>query len=102
MAGLIALARWEFLILTGGFLAIVLFRMLSGGIRLAGLLNGGPVRLQLLAATIVSGANYLVLVIRNPRVTTLPEMPAAMLGVVALSQVFYLCGKALGLRRHSP
>ena len=106
MAGLVALARWEFLILMGGFWVIVLFRLLSGVIGLSGLLTGvradgtsglSPGRIQLLGVTIMSAVYYLILVLRNPQVATLPDMPPALLGILATSQAAYLGGKAWSL-----
>ncbi|HLJ49752.1 MAG TPA: hypothetical protein VKU01_27250 [Bryobacteraceae bacterium] len=106
MTGLVALARWEFLIFVGGFCAIVLYRLVSGSVRMSGLLSGdrgdgtsglSPGRIQLLGATLISALYYLALVIRNPSVTTMPDMPPLLLGVLGASQVAYLGGKAWSL-----
>ena len=110
MTALVALARWEFLVFIGGFWAIVLFRFVSGSISMSGLLMGdrgdgtsglSPGRIQLLGATLISALYYLILVIRNPSVTTMPEMPPTLLVMLSASQVAYLGGKAWSLRATS-
>jgi hypothetical protein len=86
--------------------AVVLFKILTGAIRLSGLLNGvqrdgtsgfSLGRAQLLLVTAVSAAYYVVQVFQNPSSNSLPGIPPALLGVVGGSQAVYLCGKAWSL-----
>ena len=103
MSGLVSLARWGIIILFGGFMAVVLFRILTGSISLSGLLTGmlsdgtsgfSLGRAQLLLFTAVSAIYYLVQVVQNPVSASLPDIPAGLLLVLGGSQSLYLIGKA--------
>jgi hypothetical protein len=86
-----------------GLAAVVLWKLLTGSISLAGLLDsfdGGkrsssPGRMQLLLFTLVAAGQYLVAVWKNPVAGSLPPVPQEVLAMVAGSQVLYLGGKTL-------
>lgn len=108
MPSLLNMARWEGYILVGGFLAVVSFKLMAGGINLHGLLDGdvrradGRVstsasagRSQLLLLTLFSALYYVLQIIQTPG--EFPKLPDALLGVLGLSQSVYLLGKAKNL-----
>ncbi|SRR5258708_38088911 len=106
MDGLVSLARWEMLILLGGLMATVVYKLFTGGIDMSGLLTvkGGPddqsfsaSRAQMLMATVVAGMYYLLQVIDNPSAKSLPEMPPALVAILGGSHAIYLGGKARSL-----
>jgi len=110
MSGLVTLARWEMIILLGGLAAIVFFKLLTGGIKLSGLLSGdrqdgssgfSPGRAQLLVFTVLVALNYLIEVIHNPSPTSLPGMSPTIVGALGGSQALYLGGKAWSLLRRN-
>jgi hypothetical protein len=95
--------------LFGGFLSVVLWKLMTGGISLSYLLDGdvrdpnsddgsgfrsspSAGRAQALVVTLFVAGWYLLQVIHNPR--QFPQLPAAMLGALAGSHVTYLGGKA--------
>lgn len=95
-------------VLLGGFLAVVLAKLVLGGISLSGLLDGDVAdpnspdgsnvrsapsagRAQTLLATLFVALWYLLQVIYNPR--QFPKLPSPMLGALAGSQALYLGGK---------
>lgn len=95
---LLAYAAGSFL---AALAAIVLFGLLAGGIRTAGLLRdaenrSSPIRVQLLIFTLLAGAAYLVrlgegLGTGSP---SLPGLPMVVLLLLAGSHVAYLARKA--------
>ena len=107
MPTLARLSYWEGMILLGGLLALVLWRLVGGGISLRGLLDGdfwdgsgystefSPGRAQLLMFTILSALYYMLQVIHNP--SALPRVPPALVAAQAGSQAAYLLGKAYSL-----
>jgi len=110
MRTLATLAYWELLILLGGFFGVVLWKLLTGGISLAQLLEGDTPdpnsvdgyatyvsagRTQLLGATLFVAGYYLLQVIHNPK--QFPALPTQMVGALAGSQALYLGGKARAL-----
>ena len=106
MPGLAKAARWELIILLVGLLVIVLSKAIGGGRNLSGLMTvkGGkddgafsPGRAQMMMATLLTAMYYLLQVINNPSADHLPEVPAALVGVLGGSQAIYLGGKVQGL-----
>lgn len=106
------LVYWEGLILLGGFVGIVLWKLLTGSISLNGLLEGdvrdpkafdgsgfsaspSAGRTQLLVVTLFVALWYLLQVIQHPR--EFPKLPGAMIGALAGSHALYLGGKAQAL-----
>lgn len=94
----------EACVLVGGFYAVVLYKLVTGEISLAGLLDskepGGrsvfsPARLQLLIFTVVVAAKYLHDVVVDPRRDALPSLPMSVIVALGGSQVVYLGGKAM-------
>jgi hypothetical protein len=103
------MARWEGLILLGGFFGIVVWKLLSGGISLDQLLEGdigtpnradgsdpgtyvSLGRAQSLVITSFTALYYLMQVLQNP--TQFPQLPASLINVLMGSQAVYLAGKA--------
>ena len=107
MPSVSTLASWEGLILVGGFFAIVLWKLLSGGIVLDQLLEGdikdstvadsystyvSSGRVQVLLVSVFVASQYLIQVIHNP--TQFPSVSTPILAILAGSQAGYLGGKA--------
>jgi hypothetical protein len=109
MHPLLAMARWEGLILLGGFFGLVVWKLLTGGISLDQLLEGdiGTAngadgsdpgtyvsigRAQSLAITAFAALYYLLQVLQNP--TQFPQLPASLINILMGSQAVYLAGKA--------
>lgn len=107
MAPVAKLASTLGVCLLGGFFAIVFWKLLTGGIQLAGLFEGdirdptgengyssyvSPGRVQSLLITLFSALYYLMRVINNPK--EFPEVPDGLVGALAASQALYLGGKA--------
>ena len=101
----LTLARWEGLILIGGFFAVVLWKILIGEINLDQLFegdtwlpNGEPTthtstgRIQAFWVTLYVAYYCLVQVINNP--TEFPSVPDNMVALLAGSHALYLGGKA--------
>jgi hypothetical protein len=105
---LVKLAGVVAAILFGGFFCVVLWKMLTGEIRLSYLLDGDVQddsspdgsglssspsvgRTQTLVVTLFVAGWYLLQVIHNPK--EFPRLPNAMVGVLAGSQALYLGGK---------
>ena len=110
MRTLATLAYWEGILLLAGFLGIVLWKLLTGGISLEQLLEGDARdpgsadtystyvsggRTQLLAATLFVAGYYVLQVFHNPK--QFPTLPAQIVGALAGSQALYLGGKARAL-----
>jgi hypothetical protein len=103
MDGLISFARWEMIILLGGLMLAVVYKLFTGGIDMSGLLTvkGGPddqsfssSRAQMLMATLITGMYYVLQVIDNPSATSLPELPPTLVAILGGSHAIYLGGKA--------
>jgi len=87
-----------------GMLLLVFYRMLTGGIRLAGLAHErdatgrlvySPARLQLMLVSIVAAAQYFVQVLQHPAVLPkLPPVDTLTLSGLGGSQLLYLAFKA--------
>jgi len=104
MPSVVQLAEWEGIILVAGLCGVVLWKLFTGEISLDYLLYGdarnrttffSPGRAQMLMFTVVSAAYFLLQVIHNP--AKFPEVPSALLGVLAGSHAVYLGGKAQSL-----
>jgi hypothetical protein len=109
MHTLSVMARWEGLILLGGFFGVVVWKLLSGGISLDQLLEGDTGspngasgsdpgtyvsvgRAQSLVITAFTALYYLIQVLQNP--TQFPQLPASLIDVLMGSQAVYLADKA--------
>ena|SRR5215467_10870528 len=115
MPSLSTLASWEGLILIGGLIGIVVWKMMTGEISLDQLfesqipaqdgtsssdVSGG--RVQVFLVTIYVAFYYLMQVIHNP--TGFPDVPTGLVGILAGSHALYLGDKAwamLGRFRNS-
>lgn len=106
MHGLAAAARAEMLILLGGLMLAVAYKIFTGGIRLSGLLSAkddrnnpsfSPGRAQMLMATVLTALYYLLQVIQNPSADSLPSLPNTLVGILGGSHAIYLGGKARSL-----
>ena len=102
MALVLRLAGYAGMTLLGGLCAVVLWKLLSGGIRLDGLLDStdssgrrsfSPARLQLLGMTLLAGASYVSDVVNAPARDSLPAPSAELLAVLGASQLTYLGAK---------
>jgi hypothetical protein len=115
MRMLSTLAYWEGLILLGGFFGVVLWKLLTGGIRIDQLLEGdirdpnkpdgystyvSAGRTQSLAFTLFVAGYYLLQVVHNPK--QFPAVPASLVGLLAGSHALFLGGKARALLRNRP
>jgi hypothetical protein len=107
MAPFLRLASWLGICLLGGFFAIVFWKLLTGGISLAQLLEGdirnansadgyssyvSAARVQVLLISVFAAMYYLLRVIHDPR--EFPSLPGGLVGALAASQAVYLGGKA--------
>ncbi|MGO9126959.1 MAG: hypothetical protein ACLP6G_18990 [Terriglobales bacterium] len=107
MDTLSAVARWEGLILLGGFFGVIVWKLLTGGISLNQLLEGdlgrpdgapgsgtyvSMGRAQCLATTAFTALYYLLQVLQNPR--EFPQLPSSLIDALMASQGLYLAGKA--------
>jgi len=93
-------------VLLGGFASVVLWRIVSGQISLAYLLEAdvrnadgsgfttevSPGRVQALILTLYVALYYLLQVINNPK--QFPTLPAELVAALAASHGWYLVGKA--------
>lgn len=104
------LAIWEGVILLFGFIGVVLWKLITGGISLDYLLYGdarrvrrgtgpsvffSPGRAQMLMMSVSFAGYYLLQVIQDP--THFPDVPDGLLAVLAGSHAVYLGGKAQSL-----
>lgn len=94
------LAEWVGVLLFGGFFAVISWKLANGNIPLDQLLEtGGPSssssasRAQSLAVTLFVAAYYLIHVIQNPK--QFPELPGALVAMLAGSHSIYIGAKAL-------
>lgn len=104
-----ALAAWEGIILLGGFILVVLWKLATGEIPLDYLLYGdarseegagastffSPGRAQMLMLTVVAAGYYLLQVIQDP--THFPPVPNELLVALGGSHAIYLSGKTQSL-----
>ena len=104
----VKLAGGAAFVLIGGYAGVTAWKLLTGGISMRGLLRvshlAGPpkysaMRLQMLIATVLVGAEYLSAVWHNPHSGALPVVPAAWVAILAGSNCLYLGAKALNLYR---
>jgi len=99
------LASWEGLILIGGLIGIMVWKMITGEISLEQLFEGetrardgtrssdvSGGRVQVFLVTVFVALYYLMQVIHNPK--EFPEVPTSVVGVLAGSHAVYLGGKA--------
>ena len=107
MPGLVAAVRWEMIILLGGLMVVVVYKLFTSGVTLSGLLTvkGGsddntfsPARLQMLMSTLLAGMYYLLQVINNPPSNSLPDVPTPLVGILGGSHAIYLGGKVQSLQ----
>lgn len=102
------LAYWEGLVLLAGFLGVVFWKLATGEIPLEDLFieyrreaDGtytpfeSAARVQSFLVSIGVAGYYLLQVFQNPH--QFPDVPTAMVGVLAGSQAFYLGSKANAL-----
>lgn len=97
IVGLIRLEVWAFL---GGAAVIVLYKLLTGRINLAGLLGTGDNaitahRVQMLLITFYVALDYVRRVAAAPHLATLPDVPQNMLLLLGGSHTLYLGGKGV-------
>ena len=110
MPTLVTLARYEGLLLIGGFFATVFWKLMTGGILLDQLLEGdtrdpsspqgyssyvSAGRAQSLLITLFSALFCLLQVLQHPH--AFPSIPTGLVGALAGSQAVYLAGKAQAL-----
>jgi hypothetical protein len=105
----VTLAKWEGIILLGGFIAVVMWKLATGEIPLDDLLYGdarmhqgtgratffSPGRAQMLMVTVTVAGYYLLQVIQDP--THFPAVPNELLAALGASHAVYLGGKAQSL-----
>ena len=109
MLSFLIIAKCALLLLLGGFLGVVLWKLATGTMALDQLFDGdvrdsdptnaegfttqvSPGRVQTFWVTVFVAVYYVWQVIQNP--TELPKLPSAMIAALAGSQVLYLGGKA--------
>jgi hypothetical protein len=106
MEQLAKVAGWAGLVFLTALAATVVIKILTGSISLDGLLTGDRKdgtgyfsvgRTQLLVFTAIAAISYIRQVISAPAAAGLPDIPAATLGMIGGSQLFYLAGKARAL-----
>jgi hypothetical protein len=104
-----ALAKWEGIILLGGFICVVLWKLATGEISLDYLLYGdarthqgagpatffSPGRAQMLMTTVIVAGYYLLQVIQDP--THFPAVPNELVAALGTSHAVYVGGKAQSL-----
>jgi hypothetical protein len=103
------LAKWEGIILIGGFVCVVVWKLATGEISLDYLLYGdarayrgasqqtffSSGRAQMLLSTVMVAGYYLSQVIQDP--THFPDVPNALVVALGGSHAIYLAGKAQSL-----
>jgi len=96
---LVTFLSYEVWCLLGAFFLLIGYRILTGKIKMNGLLSakdrdGGlsPARIQLLAFTLTGAFYYVMKVIENP--TELPAVPQSVLLALGGSNLFYAGSKA--------
>lgn len=105
----VTLAKWEGIILIGGFVCVVVWKLATGEISLDYLLYGDAKanrgadeqtffssgRAQMLLATVTIAGYYLLQVIQDP--THFPAVPNELIAALGTSHAIYLGGKAQSL-----
>ena len=88
-------------LLTGALVLAIVYRLLTGGFRASGLLQGrdrrsSPVRIQLLLATLLVAGTYLTLASGAiaEGAAALPAPPTLLLWILAASHAVYLAREA--------
>jgi hypothetical protein len=109
MLTLVVITKWAGLLLLGGFLGVVLWKLATGDIALDQLFEGdirdsdpadaegyttqvSAGRVQTFWVTVLVAAYYVGQIIQNP--TELPKLPNGMIAALAGSHALYLGGKA--------
>jgi hypothetical protein len=103
---LVQLIKWEITFFLLGLIAIVAIQLLTGQIKMAGLLHGeisgrprghdeyfSPERVQMLVFTIGAALYYLSLVLANPNPGKFPDVPTTWPAILGGSNTVYLGGK---------
>ena len=102
----VTLAKWEGIVLLGGFVFVVVWKLATGEISLDYLLYGdaktyqgtgpaiffSPGRAQMLMASVTVAGYYLLRVIQDP--THFPSVPNELVAALGTSHAIYLGGKA--------
>jgi hypothetical protein len=105
----VTLAKWEGIILIGGFVCVVVWKLATGEISLDYLLYGDDKanrgadeqtffssgRAPMLLATVTIAGYYLLQVIQDP--THFPAVPNELIAALGTSHAIYLGGKAQSL-----
>lgn len=103
------LAKWEGIVLLGGFVSVVVWKLATRKISLDYLLYGdakihqgegrvtffSPGRAQMLMASVIVAGYYLLQVIQDP--THFPSVPNELVAALGTSHAIYLGGKAQSL-----
>jgi hypothetical protein len=102
------LAYWEGVLLLGGIIGVVVWKLASGELPLDDLFEGSvreadgtytvqasAGRMQTFWVTIIVAGSYLLRVINDPH--QFPDVSDGMLGLLAGSHALYLGGKAQGM-----
>ena len=99
METLTTIIRFELWLILGGLAVVIAYKLMTGGINMAGLLDDkvsrdlSPGRVQLLAFTVAGAGYYLLLAVEQAASGLLPAVPPEMLLLVCGSQFVYLGGK---------
>jgi hypothetical protein len=105
----VTLAEWEGIVLLGGFICVVVWKVATGEISLDYLLYGdarmhqgagratffSSGRAQMLISTVTVAGYYLLQVIQDP--THFPAVPTELVAALGTSHAIYLGGKAQSL-----
>lgn len=103
METLTAVVRFEVWFLLGSLALVVVFKMLTGGINMKGLLDDkkdkqtagfSPARVQLLILTLFGAGYYLLLTVKDGYPTEFPEVPQELIALVGGGNLVYLGAKA--------
>ena len=110
METLTAVVRFEIWFLLGNLALVVVYKMLTGGINMKGLLDDkkellddkkdkqtagfSPARVQLLIWTLFGAGYYLLLTVKDGYPTEFPEVPQELLALVGGGNLVYLGAKA--------
>ena len=103
MNSLFRVGEYVVFVLLLGFVAVVVWKMITGEISLDGLLDSkdgrgnrsySVERAQLLVFTLLVAGKYVLAVIQNPHRDSLPDLPVELVAVLGGSQAIYVGGKA--------
>ena len=113
MRSAIIIARFATAVLYGGLISILLWKFLTGNIRLSFLLEADVAdatspggfrsvpsagRTQALIVTVLVAADYLWQVMQHPNV--FPQMSAKVISMLGVSHTLYLAGKFRTMRKN--